>query len=152
MSKKMSLSGRKVVDIRHPSWCRRPRRQSRAASFQSATSCRWECPPSGGIDMRVMPEPAFAGRSCDGRTLCGPRQLPTFFACALRLHHTQGTRTPRAGCSRPASSRTNAHAVERRLLQPPGGAWGMSGRHGHGMIRPSQAGVMSLSWPSCLCP
>ncbi len=34
----------KVVDIRHPPWCRRPRRQGRAAFLQSATSCIWECP------------------------------------------------------------------------------------------------------------
>ncbi len=62
----------KAVDIRHPPWCRRPRWRSRAAFFQSATSCRWECPPSGGTDMRVMPAPALAGPSRNGRIFYGP--------------------------------------------------------------------------------
>ena len=42
------FAAQKVVDIRHPSWYRHPRWQGRAAFFQSATSCRWEYPPSGG--------------------------------------------------------------------------------------------------------
>ncbi len=43
-----------------------------------------------GIDMRIMPAPALAGRSCNGRTLCGPESADTSIACASWLHHTPG--------------------------------------------------------------
>ncbi len=59
----------KVVDIRHPPWCRRPRWQSRAAFLQSATSCM---SAFGGTDMRIMPAPALAGRAAMGECFVAP--------------------------------------------------------------------------------
>ncbi len=84
VSNKVSFSGKKVVDIRHPSWCRHPRRQVGRHLFNQPRVANG----SVRTDMRIMPAPALAGRSCNGRTLCGPRQSPTFSACALWHHHT----------------------------------------------------------------
>ena len=49
MSNKVSFSGKKVVDIRHPSWCRHPRRQVGRHFFSQPLICKWECPPSGAL-------------------------------------------------------------------------------------------------------
>ncbi len=75
----------KVVDIRHPSWCRHPRWQGRAAFFQSAFELQMGVSAFGGIDMRIMPVPALAGPGSDQSPTKDDRSEPS--AAGMSLGH-----------------------------------------------------------------
>ncbi len=62
----------KVVDIHRSSWYKRSRWQGRAAFFQSATSCRWECPPSGALTCESCRCPHWRAGAAMGEHFVAP--------------------------------------------------------------------------------
>ena len=98
MSNKVSSSERKVVDVRHPSWCRHPRRQVGRHSFNQPRAADGSV-RLRGTDMRIMPARLhWRARAAIGEYFVA-RQLSTFCACALRLFHTPTYRFTLSVCS-----------------------------------------------------
>ncbi len=134
----MSPSGRKVVVTRHPSWCRHPRR---ATSFRSATSCKWECPPSGALTCESCRCPHWRAGAAMGEHFVAPPTVADIQHGAFGTIILGRPRTPnrQVVCVKPCG-RQSAGPIRDCLATAE--EHQMSGLHGRDMTWHSQA----VSW------